>query len=505
MKTETPSESPQFVVDAELIMNEHLHPYVDSEGRGTLGMSSVYNNIGEAARQINRESETAESTDVNDVREYMATLDENQADRLNRVLNSAPQSKWLRNSLVHATTARRHERRRDRNAAFDYVGALTVTNEDGRYRVADDTFMNFLEWHQYGMVDLQKTIDEEKEALDTRFINRVERAIARGDAPEWLARRLRDRLSSADLFVDDGTLTDITDGRAGYAERYDSGQATVIRHDVLATAAQPKEKVYVHEAIHQTDGYDVEQGDRRGLTRLFATSGYGDENWGPVGFNEMIVEHLADVLYKNGRGMDVTNPIHRQRRGATYGNERWLLETLCHGGERPIDPRLFVAAHFCHDETDTYEGEPPLECLRGEIEAAFPDMNVLSRIEDVKESGDMRGFVEGLRRERGLPSITSLEARFERRRKVAAGMSIVAAAGIGLASTGGALYAGYEWVMGYDDGGSSSKSDWHQDTPRTGYAPSGVVISPEQYPLGDRQSGGYEVTVPSEEVVAPGE
>ena len=292
----------------------------------------------------------------------------------------------------------------------DYLGAMTRKDKNDEPIIDDNLLLNFLQWHQYANAKEQAKFNETLESQKQLFTQRIDDFIQKGTLPEWVAERVPGVLEKAQFFMDDGMNT-TAEGLDGYT--YDSwrlhegNRAFIVIHPHLSE--KELDHTLTHELIHTIDGYDVNT-ESDGLERLFDKDDEGSDTWGPTGLNEAVVETLAHSM-SYGADIDVIDPAHRKRKQATYDHERMLLDTLCHAGERPIDVRLFIAAHFQQDGTDTYDGELPIARLKKEIEAAFPGRNVLDRIREIETQKDVLPFVRSLRKEVGRPKKTPLERR----------------------------------------------------------------------------------------------
>ncbi|HSH17995.1 MAG TPA: hypothetical protein VK978_01290 [Candidatus Saccharimonadales bacterium] len=162
-----------------------------------------------------------------------------------------------------------------------------------------------------------------------------------------------------------------------YARKY-TDHSALIRINL----ADPGDRMhtFVHEGLHAITGVNIaheETGEvafqNYGLGRVF-----GDSNLGRL-ITEAVTEQAADSLI-NGNA-DVVDPSSAERvaSAGTYTAGRYLLNTLCNRGLKPIDPRLFTHALF---EDDTNEGHGIIKKLAKQLDRSFPGMNVVQRIRD---------------------------------------------------------------------------------------------------------------------------
>jgi hypothetical protein len=339
----------------------------------------------------------------------------------NEVLNNAVPSSWI-----------------DRRLGFngddeykDYVGKIKEVDTDGNYVVDDELFLNFLEWNNYQLALAQLEIDENKESIKKDFKNKIQKAVKKDWIPKWVSDdRLNERIDEVTIATDDGFGTYVKQ-IGGNAMRLSTGHNEIVVMPAHLIG-EKAEKIFTHELTHVMDGYGLDddnsskrESDNYGMTRLFG------EEYGGNAMNEAVVEHFADSLISGHP--DVIDPYAKVRDNSAYFSERVLLNVLSTMGKKPINIRLFFAAHFQHKDTDTIDGKQPLELLEQEIKEAFPDIDVIGEIKGIMDSKEIAPYTADLRRRLGREKSTKHEAEMRGDRKSykkVAAIGAVAAAGI---------------------------------------------------------------------------
>lgn len=494
--------------------DDHLDSWGDNHYGRSLGANVVYNDFwysDDAISDYVGERSKSFKKHLKDARDVIENFSDEETKVINGILNDDQQSSWVRQRLQSSVEGMNEVGERSSlEDDVDFVRIIRSKNENGEYRVDDTTFLHFLQWHQHAIAAEQAEFNKNRELTTRDFEERINSAIEKGWMPEWVSRRLDERLTNVTYVIDDGMRTQIVpkNSMGGYTLRSDDGKLmpVVLEPEELSVAhGNRRDKIITHELIHVIDGY-VEDGNERGLPRLFSPT----SNWGPTALNEAVVEHLADSIYYD-IDIDTIDPSVRSHKADAYHNERTLLHTLCNNGKKTIDVRLFIAAHFQHEETDTYDGELPLELLKTEIENAFPGMNVLQRIQDIKENADVGTFVDALRSELGVSNITRQSRNRNRLAKVAAaGVLIDGVVGLGLVGisahqSDNKIEAPTVTVVDYEydtadqvlNDSANMQSDSNTEIPSE--TRPGINEIPSEYPYNTEENGGYSITVPLEQ------
>lgn len=384
----TEFEDPQFNED------EHVNTRIE-DGRVGLGANAVKLAIDDARRALDDGTRMYEQildleheNLVIAARERLAELSEDQKDIFNRFLNKNANS-WVTARLdknytntKKGMTSSQFKKTLQRKGSTDYVGKLLEVDKTGQYVIDTATFGNFLEWNNHELMKRQAELDTQSEGLKERFKTRFLRAIDDDWVPEWVRSRVDDRIDLSEIAVDDGFDTMVFDWAGNHVEA-----STGVREIVVEPDREDKlEKTLDHELCHALDG---RVNDFPVIYSLFKSEEAGRA------LNEAVVEHLADALSK-GNDINIIHPDSKERSGAVYTSERYLLYVLAECGEQPINIRTFIAAHFDDGSYRDEQGRTPLQTLRLEIDRAFPGKNVLGRLDEMETMEDIFEYAKTL-------------------------------------------------------------------------------------------------------------
>jgi hypothetical protein len=310
--------------------------------------------------------------------EAVQNLEENQVASMGKVVDSFQPPEFLLHSFGAQT-------------GTELVQSVlkTPVNNDTQPQIS-----NYFEWATQASMKRRSDFEnnEAPQLLDS-FGNYLKQGIQEGIIPISAAVKFDDMKQSGKFHMEE-TLTislkpNQVDGRTIHATaaKYTDGSAA-IRFNLAHT--DDRHHTMVHEGLHAITGIDqVKDADENedgrvslknyGLHRIF-----GDGKLG-LALTEAATEHTADSLV-NGN-IEVVDPFdsNRQHSSGMYVAERYLLDTLCTGGLRTVDPRLFVRA-MLEDETDKRGSDT--RKLSVELERAFPGTNVLERIKAFGESAN---------------------------------------------------------------------------------------------------------------------
>lgn len=268
--------------------------------------------------------------------------------------------------------------------------AKMITSSDNK-----DAVLNFMQWHNFELAKDQKTLDEKSHIHKEMYRQKMNKAIEDGWVPEWVGDRIDERLLDTIIVQDDGFDT-VFAKSPSLGSAYRTYDKQYIKIAPPSLGERQTEKVMTHEFNHVMDGYAKEEGRQGsyGMYRLF------DSLHPYAGFvlNEAVVEHLADALH-TGNSIDVIDVASRQRRNAFYTTERKLLNVLATKGDKKIDIRDFIAAHFDEGEHIDENGDTPTEKLKRKLKEAFPTRDIIGELDQCRSQNDIKRFTRKLRRE----------------------------------------------------------------------------------------------------------
>lgn len=367
----------------EQIAPEHISPAEVGLGRGAVytALHLAEQRVKDADFSDAKEGEQAQEAFLEQAREQLKEVSRKRTRGLRRLLREQPPSPWLDTQL------------KLKRSGNSIVKRLTKKNRQGGYKVPDELFLNFLEWHNHALAERQKIVDRRANQDKRDYLERLYIAADNG----WVAPSLDEnveRVAGADIVVDDGIMTDLDDAQ-GKAERQSNHNAAI-----LSPLLKESEVAFVidHELTHIGEGVDKKDVAKlfkmvmgesekpkrlHGLERIFGNKGGGRA------LNEATVEHFTSSLHSGD--IDITRPGHKVRREATYEDERWLLHGLCSYGVKKIDVRLFIDALFENRESALDE-ENSIGDLKQELKEAFPFADVIDEIRALKGSRDGKGL-----------------------------------------------------------------------------------------------------------------
>lgn len=312
-------------------------------------------------------------------RKQLEMLDDSKQRIMARLLQENGVSPWLRQQMHKG----------------DILSSI-VDKNDQTYTMSDETFLNFLEWHNFKLVEREAGIKTEAIQQYLRFNNRVEHAVAEQWLPTSTIRNLNKSLS-VPVCLDDGMRTSV-DGSLGIHARY-AGEKYQYNFIAIAPHHEHNTQVYMHEYVHTIAGQAGQNGKE--LTTIAGTFG------GKVGtlLEEAVTEQLANMLMHGEP--DSTDPEHeyRKRSGAVYTNERYLLHALCTYGAKPVSIRKFYNA-YVWDDTHPPTLSQPVERLLRSLERSFGS-DVFDRLQQITSSDDIAECVKDLRRMNRPKSLAS--------------------------------------------------------------------------------------------------
>jgi hypothetical protein len=257
-----------------------------------------------------------------------------------------------------------------------YAEALTAKNETGNYIIGDDAFMNFLEMHQYDLVQQtsrnQDLIIERKQQYCGDIARLVEKGWLNGSAEKHL-----DIVRDRPVFLDDGFATIFTKREAnGYVHdfKHQDRRAVVIPQSDVGLWALSHEFTHLlagqHEKIY-------------GLRRIF-----GNE------FLDEAVTEAITLLTKEPNLPEydkdspecqnlATNILYSSE--GSYLEERMLLSQLLSDGEyNDIDIKTFFDAYI---EDGSRRKSAQRRLIKG-LKAEYPGQKIIKQLSGSKKSLD---------------------------------------------------------------------------------------------------------------------
>lgn len=477
MKIDEPDRVPQF--DA----SEHVNTNIGYDRVG-LGTGAVKAALARTELAISGDEygfdvvEAARlKSGIATAREELENLTPAQKARFNNYLSTSPASDWLDVQLGFG------ENEIKKGLRKDYAGRLSERNKDSdEYAVSDQSLLHFLEWHNHNLAVNQKWVERHDKEFKATFKDKLTKAIAKGWVPQWVNDRIDTRLERTEIAIDDG-----------FASTFKNTLANALRLDingddseVVISPESPEsdgvlEKLLTHEFVHVMDGKAGAGANARGLYKLFGNQ----RDYAGMALNEAVVEHLADVMYKGKDDINIIDPKTKSRKDAYYPKERELLNVLANMGKNKIDIRLFIAAHFDEGEHKDEQGRTPVEVLKDEIKNAFPDIDVLSELDEMSSLDEIHKYTKQLRRRIGHRHPTLAEVGHNTRTvvrrtaKVTAALAAVAAVSL----AGGKLLFEAErhfrtpseqYTYNYDNDTSPGSEDW-------GVTNEGRIYEPSPY------------------------
>ncbi len=353
-----------------------------------LGANAVDNSIIMAHYEVEEIGDTGLAADtkseIRDVRKYIENLSKTNKKHLNKYLTGHKQSPTLDRILAVRDV--------NRNGNKDYVGRLLERNKDMTWAVGNDQFINFLQWHNYNIQLANRKMLTRFDAQKDVFMCELQGAIDKGWVPEWAMEIAEDRFDNLAIVMDEGRETSMLGVMATAIVHKDNQSEIVV--DPYYPSSKYRE-LFLHELLHVCEGI-TDTDDiccTSGLKKLFEDP----SEYGPRAINEATIEHLSDAMHK-GNSVDVINPYKNERKDAVYVIERDLLYILTTMGTRPIDIREFIGVLFDDGEFDNEDGQTPTEVLKQSLKEAFPSIDVIECIEEVRDREELENLVKYLRK-----------------------------------------------------------------------------------------------------------
>jgi hypothetical protein len=391
------SPTPRFVD----ILDEHVSP-AEHVGLGKniarAALQHAYRVVESNTNQPRNEELQAQRLER--MRSYLENITISQGRILQEQLLSEPHSEWLMDRLGL-------DMENDPDPDIALIKRL-IMRQGKEPLVSDELFVNFLEWHNHALAQMQHELDAREGQLKSEFAHDIRRMVSTGELDHSLLSKL-DRLDSVKLVVDDGLQTDMM-GLRGVAESAKDGSAHIIV--IAPSQLGDVHSVLWHELLHILDGHSErmgEEGDEsafsslrsHGLNRLF-----GAEKGGEV-MNEVIVEHLSVALLEDkdpyeggellsgissGRSTEGHSHIYRKE-----GNE--LFGVLLNSGVRKVGLRGFVSTHFEDGADARRKGEGSFESmLVNDLRRAFPFTDVIDEIKKLRTKDEVSDYARSLKK-----------------------------------------------------------------------------------------------------------
>ena len=374
-------------LDVDDVLGEYVHQN-DSLGLGRwaveFAMRELNDSLNDDLAGENTYTPYAKEQ-ITATRESLENLNRRQRRRMHTIIAGQPTSPWLR-ERVGKRAFNRFSRR-------TVVDRLTEKNK-GEYKINDDVFQNFLQWHNHNLVHKQREFNERVPELKKSYADKLKSAVQRGWIPMSVLSKLN-RLESVDVHIDDGMRTAVK-RVGGLAVSFAESEQHIVT--LSPDELDDPSRTLSHEFTHILDGHEsnhrLNKGKRyrqrrtHGLQRIF---GGGRMS---ASLNEAVTEHFADSL-EHGQ-LQVTNPNSKVRKEASYEDERYLLHVLCRSGNRKIDIRVFLAAFFEDNmqRRGGSAGEELLQSLRG----AFPFTDIVQEIKSLPKDTDVKEYAQDVKK-----------------------------------------------------------------------------------------------------------
>lgn len=359
------------------IVREHLPPHSAS----WLGRRAVHQSLYEAQRSMHERSVDHDESFINQARYQLRKLSEspNDAAMFQRLLLSQPKSAWLDAELdIDRDEIGKHP--------TILIDKLLARDPNGRFKVSNETFENFLEWHNYVLNKDQKALDKLAGKEREIFIDSIHRAVTEGWLPPELLERL-DRVEHVPILLDDGLKLDPR--RTQGATHHHRNRRM---HEVFVGPVEVRNLhgVLTHEFLHVINGKEIDNMrhdnkralESHGLYRIFG-GGMGARQ-----LDEGLVEHIRSSLERGNVGE--TDPTSKARQDLAYKEGRGLLHVLATQGLRKVDIRYFIDAEFEENEETAKAG------LQTILRQAFPFINVIDEIGRLRTKQDVIAFTAKL-------------------------------------------------------------------------------------------------------------
>ncbi len=353
-----------------------------------LGANAVDNTIIMAYHEIQGLEDAGLTADtkseIRDVRKYIENLSIANKKRLNKYLAGHKQSPTLDRILDVKDV--------NWSGNKEYIGRLLERNKDMTWAVSNDQFINFLQWHNYNIQLANHRMMMHFDAQKEVFMCELQGAIDKGWVPEWVMEIAEGRFDNLAVVMDEGRGTYML-GVMATAIVHEGNQSEIVV-DPYYPPSKYRE-LFLHELLHVCEGI-TDTDDiccTSGLKKLFEDP----SEYGPRAINEATIEHLSDAMHK-GNSVDVINPYKSERKDAVYEIERDLLYILTTMGTRPIDIREFIGVLFDDGEFDNENGQTPTEVLKQSLKEAFPSIDVIECIEEVRDRKELESLVKYLRK-----------------------------------------------------------------------------------------------------------
>ncbi len=368
------------------IAPEHLSPDMFTG----LGRAVVESQLLMAAYQVNGQVGTAEiiepfrHSDIVSTRQWLSGLSPEARREANELFAAQPASPGLNALLgVDGTSTNGN----------DVVEKLTAIKSDGTYEIGDEAFVNFLEWHSHALSTAQWEFDLTAAGHKREYVAAFTEAVNEGWVPASAVTHLS-RLHKTRLIVDDGFQTHMH-GLAGSMVGTSDDQ--MYRVLVAPAHAEAPHRLLLHELTHVMDGHDdLPEAEKNEMFRLPKSSGlyrlFGAGDGGEA-MNEAVVEHFTHSMHRGE--VDVLDTTAEIRNGATYTDERYLLNVLANGGFAAINIRTFIAAHFeDQGQAGTLGDQSAQVILAAQLREAFPFADVVGEISRLSTNKDKEAILK---------------------------------------------------------------------------------------------------------------
>jgi hypothetical protein len=263
-------------------------------------------------------------------RNALMELPKDQRLALNRALSSHEASQFLKHTIGV-----------DKEAPTpDYVAELIAKKADGSYKIDDEVWTNFLEWHQFNLVRQQRELDKQAPAIKQNFTDLIENAVDSGQLPKLATDNLS-RLPDIPLIIDDHFMW-LDSHTMGFHGGIRGIKDSAIILDPNHVADQC---VLTHELLHAISSNNGGESNESGLEKLYPQSKYL-----ATVFNEGMTQYLTTKLLID----TVESSAQEKDLMTTYKVEQALV-----GGIFDVDPTIgqeLTELYFANGDTSERVG-----------------------------------------------------------------------------------------------------------------------------------------------------
>lgn len=326
------------------------------------------------ARRI--EWDTVIEDELEEVRQVLSNLSEDNMTTALEVLKKHPVSRWLAEQLpaLRPDIDLPDDNDTEESPAIALFTSISKRQEDGTYVIPDATLLNFLQWHNHAFAQESTAFNERLPEYKKDFRDRFTALVEGGNLPKHALARL-DLIDDVDIRLDDGFKTSFQPERS-IAGSYND----LFKRIIVSGISLPRQHdVINHELIHRiAKGTRRQDGIRLGEAGMYAL--FGNDEGGRI-LDEAVTTELAHLI-TYGRNPSLEENVYQQ--------ERRILHTLINNA-RGKDLTLFDFFYEYFDDPsnppESYDGhQANRPNLRQLLSAAFPDTDIVKSIVNIKKA-----------------------------------------------------------------------------------------------------------------------